>query len=115
MLPMGKLSSQSRCHTAETGTLAHHGWPLSRDRGKSGHESQISYKQSNVVGVSAHACNPSDSGGRDQEEHGSKPAFERPHLENTHHHKKKGWGVSQGLGPEFKPRHGKKQKQTKAM
>jgi hypothetical protein len=37
----------------------------------------------------AHACNPSDSGGRDQEDHGSKPAWANssrtaPHLENIH-------------------------------
>jgi hypothetical protein len=37
----------------------------------------------------AHACNPSYSGGRDQEDHGSKPApgkwFVRAYLEKTHH------------------------------
>jgi hypothetical protein len=34
-----------------------------------------------------HACNPSYSGGRDQEDHGSKPAWANslrdPHLEKT--------------------------------
>jgi hypothetical protein len=37
----------------------------------------------------AHACNPSYSGGRDQEDCGLKPAWanssERPYLEKTHH------------------------------
>jgi hypothetical protein len=39
----------------------------------------------------AHACNPSYSGGRDQEAHGLKPAlsksFLRPYLEKTHNKK----------------------------
>jgi hypothetical protein len=39
----------------------------------------------------AHTCNPSYSGGRDQEDHGCKPAWEklllRPYLEKTHHRK----------------------------
>jgi hypothetical protein len=39
----------------------------------------------------AHACNPSFSGGRDQEDHSSKPSpgkqFRRPYLKNTHHTK----------------------------
>jgi hypothetical protein len=36
----------------------------------------------------AHACNPSYSGGRDQEDHGSKPAqVNRPYLEKTLHKK----------------------------
>jgi hypothetical protein len=43
--------------------------------------------------LAAHACNPSCSGGRDQEDRGSKPAQEnssmRPYLEKNH--KKKGW------------------------
>jgi hypothetical protein len=37
----------------------------------------------------AHACNPSYSEGRDQEDHGSKPApgkqFRRPYLKKPHH------------------------------
>jgi hypothetical protein len=33
----------------------------------------------------AHACNPSYSGGRDQEDHGFKPV--RPYPEDTHHKK----------------------------
>jgi hypothetical protein len=43
----------------------------------------------------AYACNPSYSGGivRDQEDHGSKPAwqFVRPYLEKTHHKKRLMW------------------------
>jgi hypothetical protein len=39
----------------------------------------------------AHACNPGYSGGRDQEDHGLKPAWAnssaRPCLEKTHHKK----------------------------
>jgi hypothetical protein len=39
----------------------------------------------------AHACNPSYSGGRDREDHGSKPAWKnssvRSCLEKTHHEK----------------------------
>jgi hypothetical protein len=37
----------------------------------------------------AHACNPTYSGGRDQEDRGSKPAwakkFARPYLEKKYH------------------------------
>jgi hypothetical protein len=52
------------------------------------------------------ACtyNPSYSGGRDQEDHSTKPAgqiVQRPHLEKTH--QKRAGGVAQGVGPEFKP------------
>jgi hypothetical protein len=39
----------------------------------------------------AHAYNPGYFGGRDQEDHGSKPVlgkyFERPYLEKTYHKK----------------------------
>jgi hypothetical protein len=41
--------------------------------------------------LAAHTCNPSYSGGRDQEDLGSKPVwangFERPYLKKTHHKK----------------------------
>jgi hypothetical protein len=54
----------------------------------------------------AHAHNPSDSGGRDQEDCGSKPAransSTRLYFKNTHHKKMDG-AVAQGVGPEFKP------------
>jgi hypothetical protein len=57
----------------------------------------------------AHAYNLSYSGGRDQEDQGSKPAGAnssvRPYLKKTLHNlkkKKKGAGeVAQGVGPEF--------------
>jgi hypothetical protein len=53
----------------------------------------------------AHACNPNYSGGRDQEDCGSKPALANssrdPILEKPI--TKKGCEVAQGEGPEFKP------------
>jgi hypothetical protein len=46
-----------------------------------------SEKGQGKLGTVAHACNPSYSGDRDQEDHGSKPALgrelTRPYLENT--------------------------------
>jgi hypothetical protein len=52
----------------------------------------------------AHACNPSYSGCRDQEDHGLKPARKnssvRPYVENTSQERA---GVAQGVGPEYKP------------
>jgi hypothetical protein len=66
----------------------------------------------------AHTCNPSYSGGRDQEDHGSKPAqansSQDPVLKipNT----KRAGGVAQGLGLEFKPHYYKiKQRNHKAV
>jgi hypothetical protein len=35
------------------------------------------------MAMEADACNPSYSGGRDEEDHGSKPAQGRPYLEKT--------------------------------
>jgi hypothetical protein len=52
--------------------------------------------------------NPSYSGGRNQEDRGSKPAQEnssaRPYLEKTLHKNRAG-GVVQDKGPEFKPQY----------
>jgi hypothetical protein len=52
----------------------------------------------------AHACNPSYSGGRDQEDPGLKPAgansSARPYQTL---HKNRAGGVAKGEGPEFKP------------
>jgi hypothetical protein len=53
----------------------------------------------------AHACNPSYSGGRDQEDHGLKPAWEivrDPNFKKTHHKKTlvewlKVWALSSNL------------------
>jgi hypothetical protein len=54
----------------------------------------------------AHIYNPSYLGGRDQEDHGLKPAQAnssmRPYLKKTLHNKRAG-GVAQGVGLEFKP------------
>jgi hypothetical protein len=58
----------------------------------------------------AHACNPSYSAGRDQEDHSSKPAkansSQEPVLKKTLHRKGAG-EVAQGVGPEFKPQYHK--------
>jgi hypothetical protein len=60
----------------------------------------------------AHAYNPSYSGGRDQEDHGWRPAqgkcLRDPILKipNT----KRPGGVVQGVGPEFKRWYGKKKR-----
>jgi hypothetical protein len=55
----------------------------------------------------AHACNPSYSGGGDQEDQGSVPApgewFVGPNLGKTS--QERAGGVAQGEGPEFKPRY----------
>jgi hypothetical protein len=59
----------------------------------------------------AYACNPSYSGGRDQEDHGSKPvqanSWQAPTLKNPSQ-KRAG-----GVGPEFKPQYHKKKKEKK--
>jgi hypothetical protein len=57
----------------------------------------------------AHACDPSYSGGRDQEDRGSKPAQAnslQDSISKIPNQKKKGWWS----GPEFKPQHRKKKK-----
>jgi hypothetical protein len=52
-----------------------------------------------------HASNPSYSGARDLDDHGSMfvpgKYFKRPYLKKTHHKKRAG-GVNQGVGSEFK-------------
>jgi hypothetical protein len=59
-----------------------------------------------------HICNPSYSGGRDQEDHSSKPtqasSSSRSYLEETHH--KKRAGVAQDVDPEFKSQYHKEKK-----
>jgi hypothetical protein len=52
----------------------------------------------------AHACNPNYSGGRDQEDHGSKPAWANSSQDPIRKilHKNRAGGVAQGEGPEFK-------------
>jgi hypothetical protein len=60
----------------------------------------------------AHAYNPSYSGGRDQEDYGSKPVWANSlqdpisKIPNT----KRAGGVAQSVGPEFKPQYCKKKK-----
>jgi hypothetical protein len=59
-----------------------------------------------------HTCNPNYLGGRDQEDHGSKPTWannSRPHPKKNPSQKKAG-GVAQDLSTEFKPRYRKKRK-----
>jgi hypothetical protein len=58
-----------------------------------------------------HACNPSHSGGRDQEDSGLKPAQANSlqDLENNLHKNRAG-GVAEGVGPGFKPQYCKKKK-----
>jgi hypothetical protein len=57
-----------------------------------------------------HACNPSYSGGRDREDHSSKPAgqFARPISKKPI--TKRADGMAQGVGPKFKPQYCKKKK-----
>jgi hypothetical protein len=60
----------------------------------------------------AHTYNPSNSEGRDQEDSRSKPAWAnslRDLISKTPITKiKRAGGVTQGVGPEFKPQYGKK-------
>jgi hypothetical protein len=64
----------------------------------------------------AHTCHPSFSGGRDLEDHSSKPAqtnsSERPPILKNPSQKKAG-GVAQGEGPEFKSQYHKKKVEFK--
>jgi hypothetical protein len=55
----------------------------------------------------AHTCNPSYSGGRDQEDRDSKPAQANRLLDSIFKKPvtKKAGGMAQGLGPEFKPQY----------
>jgi hypothetical protein len=67
----------------------------------------------------AHACNPSYSGGRDQEDRGgSKPAaansLRDPISKNPITIKRVG-GVAQGVDLEFKPQYGKEEKKRKSV
>jgi hypothetical protein len=60
----------------------------------------------------AHFCNPGYSGGRNQKDRGSKQARQivRDTISQKTHHKKRAYGVAQGVGPEFKPQYHKKKK-----
>jgi hypothetical protein len=59
----------------------------------------------------AHACNPSYSGGTDQEDHCLKTAQAKSSRKTLH--KNKAGGVAQG--PEFKPQYHKKKKKKKRI
>jgi hypothetical protein len=65
----------------------------------------------------AHACNLGYSGGRDQEDHYSKPAWahssRNPISEKIPSQKRAG-GVAQGVGPEFKLEYHKKENNVAA-
>jgi hypothetical protein len=58
----------------------------------------------------AHTCNPSYTGGREEEDCSSKPAqansSERTYFKTTLH--KKAGRVAEGVSPEFKPQYRKK-------
>jgi hypothetical protein len=64
----------------------------------------------------AHTCNPSCSGGRDQEDHSSKFAQASSSPDPTskkNPSKKMAGGMAQGVGPEFKSQYCKKKNKTK--
>jgi hypothetical protein len=56
------------------------------------------------LALMAYACNPSNSGVSDQEDHGSKLALANSSetLILKKPYTKKGCGVAQGIGPDFK-------------
>jgi hypothetical protein len=75
------------------------------------HEQGDPLKYNAVHVLVANPYNPSYSGGRDQEDHSSKPAQANSsrdtilcdgYFRDTHHIKRAS-GVAQGVGPEFKP------------
>jgi hypothetical protein len=66
----------------------------------------------------AHACDPSYSGGSDQEDHLSKPDWANSSQDpiSKNPSQKRAGGVAQGVGPEFKPQYFKrKKKQQKTI
>jgi hypothetical protein len=66
--------------------------------------------------LEAHTCNPSYSGGRDQEDHGSKPTWansSQDPVSKKHNTKERGWQMAQGVGPKFKLEYHKKKKKKK--
>jgi hypothetical protein len=66
----------------------------------------------------AHACNISFSGGRDQEDPGSKLAWAnslRDPISKITYHTNRAGGVDQGEGPEFKLRYHKKKKEKETV
>jgi hypothetical protein len=74
----------------------------------------FSFKCIQIQVLVAHACNPSYSGGRDQEDHSSKTAWansEQDPISKTPSQERAG-GVAQSIGPEFKPQYQKKKKKV---
>jgi hypothetical protein len=63
----------------------------------------------------AHACNPSYSRGRDQEDHSSKPAQVKSSQEPISKNPSQSMAgeVAQGEGPEFKPQYHTQKRQLK--
>jgi hypothetical protein len=63
----------------------------------------------------AHTCNPSYSGGRNQEDRGSKPAWANSSQDPISRIPitKRAGGVAQGEGPEFKPQYCKRKEGRK--
>jgi hypothetical protein len=59
----------------------------------------------------AYACDPTYSGGRNQEDHGSKPAQQDPISKIP----KRSGGVAQGGSPEFKPQYCQKKIKTQKI
>jgi hypothetical protein len=62
-------------------------------------------------------CNPSYSGGKDQEDHGLKPAWANSSSETLppkNPSQKRAGRVAQGVSPEFKPQYCKKKKKKKS-
>jgi hypothetical protein len=62
-----------------------------------------------------HACNPSDSGGRDQEDcvQGQPRQIVHETLSQKNSSQKRAGGVAQGVGPEFKPQYNKRKRKVK--
>jgi hypothetical protein len=70
-------------------------------------------KQLSCPAPVARVCNPNYSGGRDQEDHGGKPAqanSSQDPISNKNPSQKGTGGVAQGVGPEFKPQFTKEKK-----
>jgi hypothetical protein len=64
----------------------------------------------------AQACNPSYSGGKNQEDHSSKPTGTvRETLSQNNPSPKRAGRVAQGVGPEFNPQYLKKKKKKQTL
>jgi hypothetical protein len=63
----------------------------------------------------AHVHNLNYSGGRDQKDHSSKPAWTNSSQDPISKNPLQKWadGVAQGVGPEFKPQYCKEKKKNK--